>query len=207
MEVEPLAMLIQRARAGEQTARAALYEQFAGHVLRRVRYGRRRRNWFWLDDEDDVLQEVFARFFSALDQGQYAHRDEDGLRGFLTRTGFFVIMDLKNKLRQQEKLGWDAAALERVDLRAFGRSLPDDLAARECLARLYAEIEDLPQARSRVLKGWLFGQSIAELARQMGRSANAVSGLKFQGIKQLRERFEETSFLADCGAYFGLEAG
>ncbi len=203
--VEPLAELVQRARAGAAEARTELYERFADHVLRRIRYGARRRNWFWLDDEDDIVQEVFARFFAALDRGQYAHRDEDGLLGYLTRTCFFAIMDLKNKLRQQEKLGWDAAALESLDMRAFGRSLPDELAVKECLSRLYAEIEDLPEARARVLKGWLFGQSIADLAGQMGRSANAVSGLKFQALKQLRERFEATSFLADCGAFFGLE--
>ncbi len=202
-----LETLLQRARAGEEPARGELYERYVAAVRARVRHGKRRRNWFWLEEEEDVVQEVFARFFSALDEGKYAHRDEDGLLGFLTRTGFFVIMELKGKLRAKEKLGVSPERIAALDLREVGRTLPMQLAERDCLARLYAAIEDLPAARAEVLKGWLYGSSVADLATRMGRSANAVSGLKFQGLKQLRSRLTDSGFLEECGEVFGLRHG
>ena len=64
-----LAELVKRVRARDSTAETALHARFRRFVEHRLKDARLRRNWFWLDDQEDAVQEVFIHFFAALRAG------------------------------------------------------------------------------------------------------------------------------------------
>src|SRR2546423_10169395 len=70
--LDPLAALIQRVRAKDGSAEADLHGRYRRFVERRLAEGRARRNWFWLEELDDAVQEVFIHFFQAIRDGKVA---------------------------------------------------------------------------------------------------------------------------------------
>lgn len=194
---------------GDAEAGSLLLERFRPFVAGRLRRAAQARNWFWLDDPDDATQEVLVRFCEAVRDGRFQYRDEHQLRGFLVRTAFFVAMKRKDAAAGEQSAGDLLAGGEETvrafDPREFADSAFDTLGRRECLRELYAAVERLQAARSEVLRYVLLGLKPREIAPLMGRSANAVSVLKFHAIEDLRAELEAGEFMNNCGQYFFTE--
>ncbi|MCA8926329.1 MAG: sigma-70 family RNA polymerase sigma factor [Planctomycetes bacterium] len=204
---DPLAELVAQAQAGEPQAEGALYERLRPFLARRLRETRSRRNWFWLTDLDDAVNRVFAQFFLALRAGKFTYRDATGLEGFLLRTGFFVVMNLKDKARDQRWLSLhdEEEGGLRFDVADFARTAPDDIDHRECLEVLAAAVAALNENRRDVIERTLLGQPVRQICAETGRSGSSVSGLKFNALKELRDRLVEQGFLERCGELLGLK--
>ncbi len=78
---------------------------------------------------------------------------------------------------------------------AADQSSPSQRASKdEELLRLAEALEELPRAqRDAVMRHHLQGWSLAEVARELGRSEAAVAGLLHRGLKRLRELLEAGS--------------
>lgn len=204
---DPLAELVERARAEDSEAEGAIYERMRPFVARRLREARARRNWFWLNDLDDAVNRVFAQFFLALRAGKFSYRDATGLEGFLLRTGFFVVMNLKDKARDSRWLSLhdEEEGGLRFDVADFARTAPEDLDHRECLKILGAAVAALNENRRDVIERTLLGQPVRQICEETGRSGSSVSGLKFNALKELRQRLVEQGFLERCGDVLGLK--
>lgn len=194
--------------AGDAAAWSALLERYRPFVLGRLRQARKTRNWFWLTELDDVVQDVLVQFYEAVQQGRFTYRDEHALRGFLVQTTFFVVMKHKDAATGEQALsdlwvGDEADDLERrFALVEFAESAFDPLGRRDCLRELYQAIDRLPEARREVLRLTLLGLHPRDIAPRMKRTANAVSVLKFHALDELRRALEQTDFAANCGEYF-----
>lgn len=210
--MDDTAALLAGLEAGEPAAWSALAERYRPFVRGRLRAAARARNWFWLGELDDATQEVLLRFFEAVRDGRFRYRDEARLRGFLVRTAFYVAMAQKDSALLERPAadlldrGDLATAVDAFDPVSFAETAFDTLGRRQCLAELYAAIEALPDARAEVLRLTLLGLKPREIAPLLGRSAGAVSVLKFNALEALREALEGTDFLSNCGRYF-LAAG
>jgi len=204
---DPLTELVERARAEDSEAEGAIYERMRPFVARRLREARARRNWFWLNDLDDVVNRVFAQFFLALRAGKFSYRDPTGLEGFLLRTGFFVVMNLKDKARDSRWLSLhdEEEGGLRFDVADFARTAPEDLDHRECLKILGAAVAALNENRRDVIERTLLGQPVRQICEETGRTGSSVSGLKFNALKELRQRLVEQGFLERCGDVLGLQ--
>ena len=198
---------IEALRRGDAEAWEHLLERYRPFVLGRLRQAAAARNWFWLDDFEDVAQEILIRFYEAVREGKFDYRDEDQLRGYLVRTAFFVAMKRKDAATAEKSLtdlfeGDEDDDLERFDLLAFAASAFDTVGRRDCLRELYAAIERLQPARREVLRYSLLGLQPRDIAPRMDRTPNAVSVLKHHALEDLRVELEASEFMDLCGKYF-----
>lgn len=194
---------------GDEQARSELFERYRPFVIGRIRRAAAARNWFWLDDADELAQAVLVRFFEAARDGRFVYRDEEQLRGYLVRTIFFLAMKRKDAAaleRPWSELAGDDDPAARFEPLRFVDAAFEEAARRECRGELYAAIERLQPARREVLKYTLLGLAPREIAPRMGRTANAVSVLKFHALEDLRAELEASGFATDC-ARFWLEHG
>ena len=208
MDVEALLWAM---RQGDEEAGSALVERYRPFVVGRLRSARHQRNWFWLDDLDDVAQEVLVRFVEAVRSERFVFRDESQLRGFLVRTAFFVVMKQHDQatvaLDEEDDLPdrppeLTSEAAQAFDLGAFADAAFDTLGRRQCADELYRAVESLQPARAEVLRLTLLGLAPRDIAPIMGRSANAVSVLKTHALDDLRAALEQTDFVRNCGRYY-----
>ncbi len=201
--------LLAAMRAGDEAAGSTLVERYRPFVVTRLRSARHARNWFWLDDLDDVAQEVLVRFVEAVRGERFRFRDESQLRGFLVRTTFYTVMKRRDQITtalddddapRPHPLSAEQAAA--FDLSAFADAAFDTIGRRQCLDELYRAVDSLQEARSEVLRLTLLGFAPREIAPVMGRSANAVSVLKTHALEDLRAALEQSDFMTNCGRYF-----
>ena len=193
---------------GDTDAWSTLAERYRPFIVGRLRHAARARNWFWVDDVEDLAQEVLVRFYEAVRDGRFRYRDDNQSRGFLVHTAFFVAMKHKDAAAWERPLGdlltpdAQAAAVASFDLAAFADTAFDTLGRRQCLEELYGAIEGLQEARAEVLRLTLLGLQPKEMAPILKRSANAVSVLKFHALEDLRAALESTEWARNCGRYF-----
>jgi len=203
--LEPLAALIQRVRAKDGSAESELHGRYRRFVERRLAEARERRNWFWLEELDDAVQEVFIHFFQAIRAGKFVFEGEERLEGFLVRTCWFVAMNLKDKVPRARRVSLFKTEGDEeegliLDLPAFARGAIERIHGRDCAELLYKTIAELGAARREVILRTLQGEKVRDIVRATGKTAAAVSGLKFNALKELRERLEANGFVRDCGA-------
>ncbi|MEZ0230095.1 MAG: hypothetical protein ACAI25_15840, partial [Planctomycetota bacterium] len=77
--MDDLAALIKRVRAKDGSAESELHGRYRRFVERRLAEARERRNWFWLEELDDAVQEVFIHFFQAVREGKFAFEGAERL--------------------------------------------------------------------------------------------------------------------------------
>jgi DNA-directed RNA polymerase specialized sigma24 family protein len=205
-----LGALLERAAtrgAGSAEAEEALCRRFWPFVTRRVEEARRRRNWFWLNDVEGVVQDVFTQFFAAQRGGKFAFEGRKRLEGFLVRTAYFVAMNLKDRAARDRALSLhdDEDGGLRFDVAALAEALPEQLDRAECLQLLARAIAGLNENRREVVERTLLGQKVRDICAETGRSASSVSGLKFNAFVDLRRLLVEAGFTARCGELFGLD--
>ncbi len=203
--MDDLAALVKRVRAKDASAESELHGRYRRFVERRLAEARERRNWFWLEDLDDAVQEVFIHFYQAVREGKFAFEGEERLEGFLVRTCWFVAMNAKDKVPKARRVSLFATDDDEeggliLDLPSFARSASEHLHGRDCAERLYKTIQELGEARREVLLRTLQGEKVRDIVRATGKTAAAISGLKFNAMKELKEKLEANGFVKDCGA-------
>jgi RNA polymerase sigma-70 factor (ECF subfamily) len=172
--MQAAAELVAQAQQGDQMAFAALYEQYSPLVYRFLR----RR----LDGADEIVEDltedVFVKVYEKIDR--YVER---GLpfTAWLYRIAHNRLVDYLRSLPRTSASSLDAVAEvpERAASAAFGRVLD-----RQSLAPAMARLT--PEQRQAVELRFIEGMSVAEAARTMGRSDEAVKKLQARALANLR---------------------
>jgi RNA polymerase sigma-70 factor, ECF subfamily len=174
--------------AAAQKDPARFVELYEDHFERVYAFvARRLRN---RDDAEDVTSEVFRDALANI--GKFESRGAP-FASWLYRIASNAIADR-----------WQHAAKEQGT--ALAEDPPDDSAyanpeAIESRARLFRLVATLPDDQRRVIEmRFAEGKSIAEIARDIGRTGGAVKQLQFRAIQSLRETVEKHSRAAAARA-------
>jgi RNA polymerase sigma-70 factor (ECF subfamily) len=172
--MQAAAELVAQAQQGDQTAFAALYEQYSPLVYRFLR----RRLDGAHEIVEDLTEDVFVKVYEKIDR--YVER---GLpfTAWLYRIAHNRLVDYLRSLPRTSASSLDAVAEvpERAASAAFGRVLD-----RQSLAPAMARLT--PEQREAVELRFIEGMSVAEAARTMGRSDEAVKKLQARALANLR---------------------
>ena len=193
--------LLSLARAGNAAALGQLLELYRGYLtlLARLQIGRHLQGKV---DPADVVQETFLE----------AHRDFAGFHGqaeaelvaWLRRILATNLANLvrhylgtqRRDVRLERRLADELEESSRCLTAALAvpQSTPSEGAARrEQAVVLAGAVERLPADYREVLvRHHLQGETLAEVARQMGRSLDSVKKLWLRGLLQLRRTLGET---------------
>ncbi|MDF1663597.1 MAG: sigma-70 family RNA polymerase sigma factor [Planctomycetota bacterium] len=202
--------VVSAACSGSQDAEAQLYRRYYRFVERRMADARRRRNWFWLTDLDDAVQDVFIQFFQALKSGRFEFKSEDELKGFLIKTSFFVVMNLKDKKPRERSFSQfsdEDGENPIVNLAVFSDNIFSSTERKKCLKLFYAAIDELTKSRRDVIVRTLLGEKVRDICAATNKSPASVSGLKFNALKELRSHLEKRHFLEHCGEVMEILGG
>ena len=152
-------------------------------------------------DPSDVVQQTLLQAYRSLDQfrGQSEAEWAAWLRQILARNLAQAVRDFGRAKRDLGRERSLQAALDASSARldawlAADQSSPSQRAeAREQALRLAEALEQLPEAQREalVLQHW-HGLSLAEIGTHLNRSPEAVAGLIKRGLKQLRQRIQES---------------
>ncbi|MDQ7029795.1 MAG: RNA polymerase sigma factor [Ardenticatenia bacterium] len=169
------AELVRRAQQGDAQAFGALYDQHVDRVYAYIahRVGNRA-------DAEDLTQEVFLRALASLSRFRW----RGSLLPWLLTIARNLVTDHQRRRRREG--AWPAAPLtapaeDPVELAERRRQ-------RERLRAAAAELTELQQQV--IALRFAAGLSIAETARVMGRSENAVKNLQHKAIAALRRRLK-----------------
>ena len=153
-----------------------LYEEHFERVYAFV--ARRLRN---RDDAEDVTSEVFRDALANI--GKFEYRGAP-FASWLYRIASNAIAD-----RWQHAAREQGAALAGDPADDSTRANPEAVESR---ARLFRQVATLPADQRRVIEmRFAEGRSIAEIAREIGRSSGAVKQLQFRAIQNLRASIEK----------------
>jgi RNA polymerase sigma-70 factor (ECF subfamily) len=184
--MQAAAEIVAQAQQGDQMAFAALYEQYSPLVYRFLR----RR----LDGADEIIEDltedVFVKVYEKLDR--YVER---GLpfTAWLYRIAHNRLVDHLRSLPRTSASSLDAVAEvpERAASAAFSRVLD-----RQSLAPAMARLT--PEQREAVELRFIEGMSVAEAARTMGRSDEAVKKLQARALANLRRYLDPPAQVAQA---------
>lgn len=210
MNIETTPELISSLKRGDETAWQAFDGAWRPWLSERVRRAARVRNWFWVTEHEDLVQEAFALFNQRLVEGRFRFQSEPQLKAYLIKAAFFVAMRWKRAARLQTRplepregsgtisdlpaTDWVAAAWEASD-------------RHRCLELLVRTLAGLIPARRQVLELTLVGLKPLSIAERLGKTAGAVSCLKFHALADLKRALDETRFREDCGDTLELPGG
>lgn len=185
--------LIRAAIAGDPHAFAELYDRHVEIVIKRLSHLMGPRGGV-----DDLTQETFLRVMKAL----HRFRGESPFRHFVLRIATSVAFD---EMRRASRSPWrlfaepeqiDEAASQKQDAEAYA-----DLAAvHRALRRLS------PRLREVVVLFELEGESLAEIAVELGISIHTAGSRLRRGREKLRQILERSGY-SDCaepGAFLCL---
>lgn len=208
MELGPELMALLKRGAPE--AWASFDATWRPWLTERVRRTARVRNWFWVSEPEDLVQEAFALFNQRLIEGRFRFQSEPQLKAYLVNAAFFVAMKQKRTARLQTRSIDDAregrvsSDLPAVDWVAAAWAASDRY---RCLELLVATLKGLIPARRQVLELTLLGLKPLSIAERLGKTAGAVSCLKFHALADLKRALDETRFREDCGDTLELPGG
>jgi RNA polymerase sigma-70 factor, ECF subfamily len=198
------AELLRLCQVGNERAAAAIHKRYE----QRVR-GLAQRHWpasmRSRYDPDDIVQEVFDRFFRAVQRGLYSTPEETGLWGFLLVVTLNQIrkaaarhLSRRRDVRQTVGQGglYHSAEGERTQDSGLAQS---NLVVEEFMA-------SLPEIMRQVVKRRLEGYTVAEIARDLTISQRATERL-FQTVRQRIGGFLELSALPAPSAPIRLRQG
>lgn len=191
MSAEPdetfdLAECLERVRRQDQAAARELVDHLYPQVMRIVRSRLPRRV-----DAEDLMQDVFLKMFSRLDQYQgnvpFAH--------WVSRIAVTTCIDQLRHQQRRPEFRWadlsenEAQVLDTV-LSDVGDVAPDDaLAARELVEKLFAQLRPADQLVLRLLD--LEQKTIAEITALTGWSGSLVKVRAFRARRKLQKLFQE----------------
>lgn len=184
-KTEDIQLLLEKAREGDRGAfgeLAGLCRSYLESVIRR-RFGAKPRG---TSSMDDVLQETYLRAWASL--SKFDPRGQEAFLRWLAGIAVRVVLEAG---RRDGELHFD------VDPPAQDPSPSKALQREERFTRLQEALEGLSPDHRRVLQlVRLEGLSMAEAAKRMNRSPNAVSKLLVRALREVRRKFGETDSLA-----------
>jgi RNA polymerase sigma-70 factor (ECF subfamily) len=164
--------LIRRARAADPEALSAIYEHYGPAIYRYI--------YFRVGDAElarDLHSEVFVRMLEGIDR--YEDRGWS-ISAWLYRIAYARTIDA---LRRKER--HSQVNLEPWDLSGDGPDTAlDEQLSRAALRRAFPRL--CPNQRRVLMLRYVYGLSLDETARQMGRSVGAIKSLQHRAIENLR---------------------
>ncbi len=193
---EPIRLLLERARAGDEQARDALFARYRAELERRAR-GRLPAQLRKLVDASDVVQDTVLDAVAVFEHFEY--RGPDSFRRWLQR-----ILETRLALAQRHYLGREKrdlarevplappdperSARARSGLAASATSPSNRAIGDERRAGLLERLEHLPEDQRAVVRLMkLEERSLSEAAAVLGRSENAVKKLLARALVRLGE--------------------
>lgn len=187
--------MLQRARAGDQGALAALLEELSPELRRRVG-AKMVSPWKSLVDEDDILQVTFIEACTRLDR--FTSGGVSGFLAWLTRLAENNRIDAVRALegakrpgpsKQVRARGAEDSAVAFIELIGATSNTPSRSVARGEAGRLLDRaLSTLPGEYERVIRLYdLKGLSAAEVAGEMGRSEGAIYMLRARAHERLKD--------------------
>lgn len=152
---------------------------------------------------DDLLQEILTQAFRSIRHFEY--RGDGGFLAWLKGIADYRLADELKRLGRQKR-GGDRQQLQ-ADVNQSGSvttlldwlyedsHLPEDsVARREAEQAIHVALAGLPEDQREAVRGNILqGNSIEEVAREMGRTENAVRGLIHRGKRNLAEAMGRSS--------------
>lgn len=198
--------LVARAVGGDEAALSALLAGAAERLRNELNIG---PQWRSVLEPDDVLQVTMLEAFLQIEQFQFA--GSGAFYGWLKRIADNNLRDAIKGLEAQKRpqpgrrvtaarnVEDSVAAL--VELLGCTSATPSrDAASRELTAAVNTALAALPADYAEAIRRYdLQGQSIGEVAQEMGRTTGAVHMLRARGHAHLRE-------LLDAGQFFSMPA-
>jgi RNA polymerase sigma-70 factor (ECF subfamily) len=199
---EAASQLIRRCRAGEERARAELFDRYQTylHILAQAQLGRHLRTKC---DPSDIVQQTMLE--AHRDFASFHGNQEGELLAWLRR---ILAHNLFNETRhfaaqqrdaarevsfEQMRTDIDRSSLALTQCLAANTPSPSQLAEqRESAVRVAQALAHLPQDYQTVLLLRIFeGLSSEEAAQRMQRSPGAVRMLQMRALTALRQEMEE----------------
>lgn len=187
--------LIEKARQGDRSALAALFDSHAQRLLASVRaeLGERARQRL---ESQDVMQEVYLDALRSIDR--FVDRGSDSFLVWLRRIAVNRICDVdrrnfKTLKRGREArmgdLGADESMMGLLDIVSASMTSPSQAVDRtDRVQRLRRALIDLDEDHRRVIHyRYLQQLSVADTAARMGRSDRAIRSLSVRALLRLRE--------------------
>jgi RNA polymerase sigma-70 factor (ECF subfamily) len=165
--------LLERVKAGDESASAELYRVYAPHVLRMIRVRLTDSRLRQRVDTDDICQSVFGMFFKSASDGQFEiDSSEQLIRLLATMARNRVFHHVGKQQAAKRDLRRGQAGEMHPSFAAIDLLTPDRVAeARETLELLRAELS--PEDRYLVDQR-AEGRTWAELSDKVGQSADAL---------------------------------
>jgi RNA polymerase sigma-70 factor (ECF subfamily) len=164
--------LAQRAKAGERTAFAQLYEQH-----RAPAFGYFRARVLTSHDAEDLTQEVFVRAFTAISRYNTEMRFQPWLIGICRN----VLREHVRKVKRRSEVGWTELCLELEGL------IDDESIYDDVLHILPVCLSTLSEPSSQALHWhYMGGMKIQQIADRMTRTLGAVKVLMVRARQALK---------------------
>ena len=188
-EADGLAILVERARSGDQGAMAALYEQTCGKVFATVRSMIKNEEDAW-----DILQDAYIKAFTHLD----SFAGEEKFLPWVRQIAANTARDWLKKRRPT--LFSDLGGSEEKELPPEERlveeresALPEQVLDREETARLLREIIDSLPEDQRAVIGMFYYQEmpVKDIAAALGASESAVKSRLLYGRRKIEAKVRE----------------
>jgi RNA polymerase sigma-70 factor, ECF subfamily len=138
-------------------------------------------------DHEDLVQSAFEQIVASLHRRRYAH--ECSLTSWASAISCHIALNALRTRRRQRLLGTENV---RRDLEPAARAdLENQLAARQALERIRAELSRMNRTRAEVLVlHEVNGLELAEIAHVLGISVAAAQSRLTRGRRELLERLD-----------------
>lgn len=183
LDAESLAPLLARVREHDEAASRALVERLYPLVARVVRANLPRR-----DEPEDLMQEVFLKMFSKLDQ----FRGEVPFEHWVSRIALTTCLDQLRRQKVRPELRWaDLAEEEQLVLESIAVSEePSDADAPRALELLNRLLDQLPATDAWLLRRVELEQkTLAEVCAETGWNGGAARVRLFRARHRLQKQF------------------
>jgi RNA polymerase sigma-70 factor (ECF subfamily) len=184
LEAEPLALLA-RVREHDEAASRALVERLYPLVARVVRANLPRR-----DEPEDLMQEVFLKMFSKLEQ----FRGEVPFEHWVSRVALTTCLDQLRRQKVRPELRWtDLSEEEQFVLESMAATEePSDADAPRALELLNRLLDQLPATDAWLLRRVELEQkTLAEVCAETGWNGGAARVRLFRARHRLQKQFRQ----------------
>lgn len=168
--------LIEKAKLGDKEAFGKLYEVYYLPVFRYIHFRIKKK-----EDTQDLVQTVFIKIYKSIDK--YQERGQP-LSYFFTVARNTVI----DYLRKKKELN----LYENVDIEGQDKDNPESFAQGNEERKIVSEaIQTLNgDQREVILLKFMAGLSNSEIAKQIGKSEDAVRQIQHRALKVLKEKLK-----------------
>jgi RNA polymerase sigma-70 factor (ECF subfamily) len=185
LDAESLAPLLARVREHDEAASRALVERLYPLVARVVRANLPRR-----DEPEDLMQEVFLKMFSKLEQ----YRGEVPFEHWVSRLALTTCLDQLRRQKVRPEWRWsDLSEEEHFVLESLAAAeAPSDADAPRALELLNRLLDQLPATDAWLLRRVELEQkTLAEVCAETGWNGGAARVRLFRARHRLQKKFRQ----------------